>query len=222
MIKITFKKGIKAGRSENFPPPGIFIGRAADNDIVFDNDSISQYHAEIFLKNKKWYLKDSKGSATASKINGKKIEGSTELNSRDLIYIGREVFQVEFGSEVTTTSAPLPKKEEAPIKIRGPREERKPEDVYRVKDEPEFEEKVQRKKHPKPAKPAKKSNESAQRRVMIRMLNQELSNKRKRLRKVSIFIAIIANIAILLWWLSQKGYIDLSRIDWQSFQFYNG
>lgn len=34
------------------------IGRAPDNDIVFDDDAVSQYHAEVVCENGQWWLRD--------------------------------------------------------------------------------------------------------------------------------------------------------------------
>ena len=36
----------------------IFIGRAEDNDIVLDEDYISNYHCKIFKKRFRWYIID--------------------------------------------------------------------------------------------------------------------------------------------------------------------
>jgi len=213
-MKIIFKKGVRAGESQTFNPPGIFIGRAPDNDITFENDSVSQYHAEISQKNKKWYIKDC-NSSNGIKINGKKIADITKLHSADLIYIGTEVIQVKFAE------IPSPSHEDndsdLAIKIRGPQEKKKHQDIPEIIEEPEEVERPKSRK--KNTKSAETDAKHAKRRLMHRMVNQELTKKRNRLRKISISIAIIANIAILLWWLSKKGYIDLTKIDWSSIQF---
>ena len=208
-MKITFKKGKRAGESQNFSVSSLFIGRGDDNDISLDNDSVSQSHAEIYLENKKWYIKDCK-SSNGIKINGQKISNTTELHSHDLIYIGTEVLQVEF-SEYNLKQSDN-KTADSAIKIRGPREKKKiPQYREEIIEEPQTEN-LQNNNIKNTPTTVVDPNQ-AQKRLIRRMISQELANKRKRLRTASIFIAVIANILILLWWLSKKGYIDISKLN---------
>jgi pSer/pThr/pTyr-binding forkhead associated (FHA) protein len=59
------------------------IGRHLDNDIVFHEDFLSRYHAEIINEDGKYVIYD-KSSTSGSFVNGKKIERCV-LNSGDLI-----------------------------------------------------------------------------------------------------------------------------------------
>jgi pSer/pThr/pTyr-binding forkhead associated (FHA) protein len=59
------------------------LGRHLDNDIVFHEDFLSRYHAEISFEEGKYVLYD-KGSTSGTFVNGKKIE-KCFLNSGDLI-----------------------------------------------------------------------------------------------------------------------------------------
>ena len=200
-VKIIFKKGERAGESVEFSPPGIFIGRDSDNDICFQTDTVSQFHAEITLKDEKWYIQDKK-SSNGTKLNGKKISEKTERNSRDMIYTGTEVFMVEL-LEIDK----LPEKSEDDndtIKLRPP---------YQKKPAPIIEEKwteekeiVPEKRKSKPSNSAKNDRERAERRLMNRLVQETLQQKKKRLSKTFITIAIIVNIIILCWWLSTQGY----------------
>ena len=59
------------------------IGRAPDNDIVLPANTISSYHAEIFIKDNQFYIKDM-NSTNGTKVNGERvseslIEPGTEL-----------------------------------------------------------------------------------------------------------------------------------------------
>lgn len=47
------------------------IGRAPDNDIVFDEDAVSQYHAEVVCENGQWWLRDLQST------NGTVVGGTT-------------------------------------------------------------------------------------------------------------------------------------------------
>ena len=59
------------------------LGRHLENDIVFHEDFLSRYHAEIINEDGKYVLYD-KNSTSGSFVNGKKIERCV-LNSWDLI-----------------------------------------------------------------------------------------------------------------------------------------
>ena len=48
------------------------IGRAPDNDIVLNADTISSYHAEIIVRDDKFYIKDM-NSTNGTKVNGKRV-----------------------------------------------------------------------------------------------------------------------------------------------------
>ena len=59
------------------------LGRHLDNDIVFHEEFMSRYHAEIILENGQYVLYD-KNSTSGTHVNGKKIDRCV-LNSGDLI-----------------------------------------------------------------------------------------------------------------------------------------
>ena len=198
-IEIIFKKGERAGESQQFSPPGIFIGSEPDNDIQFSSKDISPYHSEIFFKENNWYLKE-KESSGDTKINGKIISETTLLKSGDLIHITAEAFQVKFEKEDSVI----------PIKIRPPREKKRHVEII---DDEEVNETPSRilEKRSRPSKSAEIDAERAKRRLVNRMVQAEFTAKKKRLSRVIIFIAVIVNAVILLWWLSKQG-IDFEYI----------
>jgi pSer/pThr/pTyr-binding forkhead associated (FHA) protein len=59
------------------------LGRILENDIVFHDDFLSRYHAEIILEANQFVLYD-KNSTGGTYVNGKKINRCV-LNSGDLI-----------------------------------------------------------------------------------------------------------------------------------------
>ena len=87
--------------SNNFYPyqPGVFLiinkqiiplmktltmlGRQLENDIVFHEEFLSRFHAEIVQENDKYVLYD-KGSTSGTFVNGRRIDRCV-LNSGDLI-----------------------------------------------------------------------------------------------------------------------------------------
>ncbi|MBC7877811.1 MAG: FHA domain-containing protein [Anaerolineales bacterium] len=59
------------------------LGRHLGNDIVFHEEFLSRYHAEVVYEERKYVLYD-KNSTSGTFVNGKKIE-KCFLNSGDLI-----------------------------------------------------------------------------------------------------------------------------------------
>jgi len=59
------------------------LGRNLENDIVFHEDFLSRYHAEIVLQEGQYMLYDKK-STGGTYVNGKKVDHCV-LNSGDLI-----------------------------------------------------------------------------------------------------------------------------------------
>jgi ABC transport system ATP-binding/permease protein len=59
------------------------LGRYLENDIVFHEEFLSRYHAEIVFEGEQFLLYD-KNSTSGTFVNGKKIERCV-LNSGDLI-----------------------------------------------------------------------------------------------------------------------------------------
>jgi len=63
----------------------IRLGRQMDNDIVFHEEFVSRFHAEIRFEDGKYILEDN-GSTSGTFVNGRKIDRCV-LNSGDLISI---------------------------------------------------------------------------------------------------------------------------------------
>ena len=59
------------------------LGRHLDNDVVFNEEFLSRFHAEIILEEGQYVLRD-KNSTAGTYVNGKKINYCI-LNSGDLI-----------------------------------------------------------------------------------------------------------------------------------------
>ena len=59
------------------------FGRQLENDIVFHEDFLSRFHAEIVYENEKYVLYD-KNSTSGTFVNGRRIDRCV-LNSGDLI-----------------------------------------------------------------------------------------------------------------------------------------
>jgi hypothetical protein len=72
----------------------VFLGRAPDVDIKFQDIHVSSHHAQIFFEDNKWYIEDL-GSKNGTKINGKKINRPHPLTIGDKIEIGQSIIFLE-------------------------------------------------------------------------------------------------------------------------------
>ena len=76
------------------------LGRFLENDIVFHDDFLSRYHAEIILEANQFVLYD-KNSTGGTYVNGKKINRCV-LNSGDLIaLVNVQIMFVDNTSKLT-------------------------------------------------------------------------------------------------------------------------
>ncbi len=62
----------------------IKLGRNLDNHLVLSNKAVSRYHAEIFIEDNTFYLKDLE-STSGTSLNGKEFTGTVPLASGDKI-----------------------------------------------------------------------------------------------------------------------------------------
>jgi hypothetical protein len=62
------------------------IGRAADNNLVLDDASVSRYHARIYKRSGSWYI-DDLNSSHGTTVNGKKVDEPLELKPSDIIML---------------------------------------------------------------------------------------------------------------------------------------
>lgn len=63
------------------------IGRCISSDVVLMDKSVSRQHAVLYLIRGKFYIEDV-GSTNGTMVNGKEINGRTELSSGDEIRVG--------------------------------------------------------------------------------------------------------------------------------------
>jgi pSer/pThr/pTyr-binding forkhead associated (FHA) protein len=64
------------------------VGRANDNDIVIDHSSVSRYHLEIFYDSEGNVFLTDLNSVNGTFVNGKRINGSVQLNNNDNLKAG--------------------------------------------------------------------------------------------------------------------------------------
>jgi len=74
----------RTGREHLLREEGTTIGRHDDNAISLAGRSVSRFHAEIGLGEEGWIIEDH-GSTYGTFVNGRKLEGVTDLNDGDRI-----------------------------------------------------------------------------------------------------------------------------------------
>jgi Ca-activated chloride channel family protein len=67
------------------------VGRAADNDIVIDEEPVSRYHCQIVRDGDSLYLEDL-GSINGTFANGGKVQGRFRLSVGDIVTVGACLF----------------------------------------------------------------------------------------------------------------------------------
>jgi predicted component of type VI protein secretion system len=204
-MKLTYLKGIKAGESLQFEPPGIFVGRQEDNDLELLEDGVSQYHAKILYDKGQWTLFDL-NSSNGTKINGDFINRPTELESKDVIYFAKEAFRFEFDEKKTESALAMASNESKDdfIRIRSP-EESKPTPKPDMKATNKFP-KVEKNLSEPPA-PTKK--EGADAATMRRLVNEAIREKKKRLRRIMLIVAVVVNLIILATFIGIKYHQEI-------------
>jgi Tol biopolymer transport system component len=68
--------------------PSITIGRAADNDIVLDDNMVSRHHARLEIQGDTYTLTDL-GSVNGTWVNGRRISAPVSLQANDSIRFGK-------------------------------------------------------------------------------------------------------------------------------------
>ena len=77
------------------PESGLKIGRAAENDIVFDDDGVSRFHASLILDNGTLWLRDAVGVF----VNGQRVMDQCALKVGDELTISLSILLL-FNGEV--------------------------------------------------------------------------------------------------------------------------
>lgn len=67
------------------------VGRAKDNDIVLTHASVSRYHCELFYDAEGNVFLTDKNSANGTFVNGRRINGSVQLEPNDIVKPGLDV-----------------------------------------------------------------------------------------------------------------------------------
>lgn len=71
----------------------IAVGRAAENQLVLDDDYVSGRHARFYADNGRWYVEDL-GSTNGTHVGAHRITSPTPLNVGTSVRLGKTVVEV--------------------------------------------------------------------------------------------------------------------------------
>ena len=92
-LRLLAEEGPFAGQVFQVPPGQITVGRAIDNDLVFDDPSLSRKHCRVRHNGEYIELEDL-GSSNGTFVNGRKIDTAT-ARPGDVVRFGELVFRLE-------------------------------------------------------------------------------------------------------------------------------
>src|SRR5262249_48741744 len=80
------------------PERRVTLGRHRNNLVVLQDEHASRWHAEVFLENGRWFIRDF-GALNGTRVNGQAIAQQVALEHGQLINIGKTAlrFTVENG-----------------------------------------------------------------------------------------------------------------------------
>lgn len=80
-------EGIDKGKRYEIVVPLAHVGRGAHNDVVIDNDSVSDSHAKLTMRDHAWYVADL-GSTNGTYVAGARISGEQRLEGTPDVRFG--------------------------------------------------------------------------------------------------------------------------------------
>ncbi|MGZ3426628.1 MAG: FHA domain-containing protein [Polyangia bacterium] len=101
-LRLVAEGGPYDGRMFNLPPGVTSVGRAVDNELVFDDPSLSRKHARVHRESGRLEVEDL-GSSNGTFVNGRRI-GRGAVSPGDVVRFGDLSFRCEGGLEGSTRS----------------------------------------------------------------------------------------------------------------------
>lgn len=94
VLRLRAQGGPFAGRAFDVPPGRVAIGRAIDNDLVFDDPSLSRKHAVVQMSGRDRLEAQDLGSSNGTWLNGRKVD-SAVATVGDSLRLGDLMFVLE-------------------------------------------------------------------------------------------------------------------------------
>src|SRR6516165_7661565 len=108
---LTIEAGDGSPRACELPPDRhVTLGRNRTNTIILQDQHASRWHAEIYLENGRWIIRDC-GTLNGTKLNGQRIQQPTPLVNGHIIGIGDTRLRVHLNgatsAEATNEIGPI-------------------------------------------------------------------------------------------------------------------
>jgi pSer/pThr/pTyr-binding forkhead associated (FHA) protein len=104
-MKLRVDSGKNAGKEIRIPGKKFVIGRGEDCQLRATSDMISRRHCELTVEDSYAAVKDL-GSRNGTIVNGKVIEGETQLKSGDKLKVGPLEFEIVLATGLTGKKHP--------------------------------------------------------------------------------------------------------------------
>lgn len=107
MTHLIIAKGERQGEELTISDTGMKVGRAESNDLVLNEDSLSQFHCRFFFKSDGTLWVTDFGSTNETLVNGEPVS-ERRLERGDLVDVGGIVFKVMRGHKEAGAMEPVP------------------------------------------------------------------------------------------------------------------
>lgn len=106
-VQLTIVQGKPEGKEFVLPVNPFVIGRAEGCHLRSKNETVSDQHCAILVKEDQVYVRDlTKQDAT--RVNGEPVKGEIKVKSGDLLNVGPLVFAITLLDTASTDTAPEP------------------------------------------------------------------------------------------------------------------
>ena len=99
---VRFLAGPFAGKEFPVDEKVVSLGRSKESDLVIGDTLLSRKHAQISLKDDKWYIEDLK-SSNGTWISGRQVKEPVEIENYQRVRAGNSLFEIEFCQEKEAT-----------------------------------------------------------------------------------------------------------------------
>jgi DNA-binding NtrC family response regulator len=93
LVKTEFRLRLPAGERLEIPPSGLRVGALSDNDVVVCDGFVSSYHAQLFLRGERLFVRDL-DSTNGTFVNDVRVV-EAEVPAKSTLRFGKVKIQVE-------------------------------------------------------------------------------------------------------------------------------